>query len=160
MLGLICSARICRTRWATSPLRSGGGRPAAATAGLGLLGVDDHEGAEDQVSLEIDGGAAQLLDAIRGDDDRQAVVVLDDVVGSGVLEEWEGRGALVLAARDPDHLDLEREALGVGLLGADPEHLLPGQVGDPNDRLPAGDVIGGHGSLPARTPVRRVTAPS
>src|SRR3990170_7449177 len=39
MLGLICSARICRTRWATSPLRSGGGRPAAATAGLGLLGL-------------------------------------------------------------------------------------------------------------------------
>ena len=79
-------------------------------------------------------------------------MVLDDVVGSGVLEEREGRGALVLAARDPDHLDPEREVLGVGLLGADPEHLLPGQVGDPNDRLPAVAVIGGHGSLSLERP--------
>jgi hypothetical protein len=60
-----------------------GGRSARRRDGRArAVGVDDDEGAEDQVSLEIDGGAAQLLDAIRGDDDRQAVVVLESLDGA------------------------------------------------------------------------------
>ncbi len=121
-----------------------GGRSARRRDGRArAVGVDDEEGAEAQVSLEIDGGAAQLLDAIGGDDDRQAVVVLDDVVGSGVLEEREGRGALVTAARDPITSILSARRSGLGC-PARTRRTFPGQVGDPDDRPAAGDVIGGH----------------
>ena len=118
--------RVCR----------GGGR---------AVGVDDHHSRLVALAGHVESGAPQLVGAGRGNDHRQAVVILlDDIVGPSIGHGLEVHVVGVVGPCRATHLQPEGQGLATLLLGLGTEHHGSGGIADPEHRLSVGDLLGAH----------------
>ena len=101
----------------------------AARGGWGV-GVDDHHARTVPGAAHVERGPADLVHARLGDDDRQLVVVLHQVVGSGVRLRLEVHVVGVIRAGDSADLEPEGQPIPIGLRRPDIEHHAASPVAD------------------------------